>query len=255
MSEWSLKNKKAIVTGGTKGIGWAIVKEFLELGAEVLFTGRHSKELASLETEIRKKGRKAYTLAGDVKEAAHREMLAGWVRNHWNGQLHILVNNAGVNIRKPSIEYSPEDYGQVLGVNMIAPFELTRMLFPFLKMGKTGVVIHIASVAGSFDVATGAPYSMSKAAVIQMTKSLAAEWAIEGVRVNCVSPWFTLTPLTEGLLSNEAKLSAIISRTPMRRVARSEEIAAAVAFLAMDQASYITGQNLSVDGGASISKL
>jgi Tropinone reductase 1 len=104
-------------------------------------------------------------------------------------------------------------------------------------------------VAGSYDLQTGAPYGMAKAGLIQLTRNLAAEWAGYGVRVNTVSPWFTVTPLTKGYLSQADKLEKIKSRTPLNRVAQDDEIAAAVAFLAMDKASYITGQNLSVDGG------
>jgi Tropinone reductase 1 len=255
MCNWNLKNKKAVVTGGTKGIGKAIVQEFLELGAEVLFTARNSEESKLLQKEWQEKGWEASALPGDVNDRKHQMELRTWIKDHWNGTLDILVNNAGVNLRKPTAEYTADEYQHVLDTNLTAPFELTRTLFPFLQKRKGAGIINIASVAGSFDAGTGAPYGMSKAALIQLTKNLAKEWAHLGIRVNCVSPWFTQTPLTKDLLANQEKTAAIISRTPMRRVARPEEVAAAVAFMAMDKAAYITGQNISVDGGATINIL
>lgn len=114
-------------------------------------------------------------------------------------------------------------------------------------------VIHVASVAGTFDAQTGAPYGMSKAGLIQLSRNLAGEWADAPVRVNSVSPWFTETPMIFKLLDDPQKRAAILSRTPFGRVAKAEEIAAAVAFLAMDAAAFITGQKLTVDGGATAS--
>jgi Tropinone reductase 1 len=143
----------------------------------------------------------------------------------------------------------------VLEVNLIAPFELSRELYPLLKKSGSASLINISSVAGIMDAQTGAPYGMSKAGIIQLSRSLASEWAGSYIRVNTVSPWFTETPATIGILSNQEKLSHIVARTPQRRVAKDVEIAAAAAFLAMDKSSYITGQNIVVDGGTTISIL
>jgi tropinone reductase I len=182
--------------------------------------------------------------------------LSQWIETKW-GALDILVNNAGINIRKPTNDYNAGELQQVLETNLHAPFQLCRQLYPLLIKGDGASIINIASVAGSFDVQTGAPYGMSKAAVLQLTRNLANEWSSETttIRVNSVSPWFTETPLTAGLLSDSQKLEAIVSKTPLKRIAQPEEIAAAVAFLAMDKASYITGQNISVDGGITIRML
>jgi Tropinone reductase 1 len=254
MNNWNLRNKKAIVTGGSKGIGKAIVKELLGLGAEVLFTARQEHDLKSAHKEFENLGWKTHILCGHVQDSSHQNQIKKWIEDNW-GTLDILVNNAGMNIRKPSSEYSMEEYARVLDTNLTAPFELSRLLFSLLKKSGAGSVINIASVAGSFDALTGAPYGMSKAGLLQLTRNLAKEWARFNIRVNSVSPWFTETPLTSGLLSDEKKLRAIEARTPLGRVAKDAEIAAAVAFLALDKASFITGQNLSVDGGASISIL
>lgn len=252
MNNWNLENKFALVTGGSKGIGNAIIKELSDLGATVLFLARDEENNQRVLSTIGNE--KLNALAGDVTNNDFRKKVIAWIEDNW-GKLDILVNNAGVNIRKPSIEYSPDEYQRVLNVNLIAPFELIKELYPLLKKSGHASIINIASVAGSMDAQTGAPYGMSKAGIIQLSRSLAAEWASSRIRVNAVSPWFTETPATSGLLSNQERLAAIIARTPEKRVAKDVEIAAAVAFLGMDKSSYITGQNIIVDGGATSSIL
>lgn len=251
MKAWNLTGKTALVTGGSRGIGKAIVTELLGLGAEVVFTARGSVEVVTLEAELKAAYPGVSGLAADVSDAGHRKQMLEYVEQKW-GRLDILVNNAGVNIRKASNDYTSSEFMQVLDINLLAPFELCRALFPLLVKGKGASIVNVSSVAGSFDVQTGAPYGMSKAGLIQLSRNLANEWASHGIRVNTVSPWFTETPLTSGLLSNPDRLLAITSKTPLRRIAQSEEMAGAVAFLAMDKSSYITGHNLSVDGGATI---
>ncbi len=251
---WNLSQKKILITGGTKGIGRAAVIETLKLGAEVLFTARKANEVTSFEQELQDAGFAATGLVGDIADAANRQEVVNWIREHW-GTLDVLVNNAGMNIRKPTLEFTTEEYKKVLEVNLIAPFELSRSLHPLLVKGQHPAIINIASVAGFLDVQTGSPYAMSKAGLIQQTKNLATEWAKDGIRVNAVSPWFTETPLTEALLLNETKMQDVLSRTPLQRVARAEEMATIIAFLAMNASSYITGQNIIADGGMSATAL
>jgi len=248
MKNWNLENKKALVTGGSKGIGKAVVHELASLGAEVLFTGRNESDLLTAREELLNLGLETHFLQGAVTDAVHREAVNAWISARW-GKLDILVNNAGINFRKPSNEFTSEEYHFIVDTNLLAPFEFCRSLFPLLKNSGRASIINIASVAGSFDVHTGAPYGMAKAGLIQLSRNLAAEWAELDIRVNSVSPWYTETPLTKTFLAQVEKLDKIKSRTPLGRVAQAEEIATAVAFLAMDKASYITGQNLSVDGG------
>jgi len=248
MKKWDLENKKALVTGGSKGIGKAVVNELATLGAEVLFTGRNESDLLAAQQELLSRGLETHILPGAVTDAEHRGAVSAWIVANW-GRLDILVNNAGINFRKPSNEYTPEEYHRIIDTDLLAPFEFCRGLFPLLQKSGTASIINIASVAGSYDVQTGAPYGMAKGGLIQLSRNLAAEWAGQGIRVNSVSPWFTETPLTKALLSQAEKLDKIKSRTPLGRIAQDEEIAAAVAFLAMNKASYITGQDLSVDGG------
>jgi NAD(P)-dependent dehydrogenase (short-subunit alcohol dehydrogenase family) len=187
-------------------------------------------------------------VVADVSKAEGREWIHAALREQW-GRLDVLVNNVGMNIRKKMVEYVEEEYRQIFDVNLFATLELCRFCHPYLMLGSNASVINVASVAGSVDVGSGAPYGMTKAALIQLTRNLAAEWAENGIRVNAVSPWYTDTPLVESVLKNPARLQRIIDRTLLNRVAEAEEVAAAAAFLAMDKASYITGQNIVIDGG------
>ncbi len=249
MSSWDLQGKRALVTGGTKGIGKAIVRELLQLGAEVLFTARKVDEVAAVEEEFRQVGFLTHGKVADVTNSEDRNNVSEWIGENW-GSLDILVNNAGINIRKRSVEYTHEEYMQVLEIDLLAAFEFCRMFFSLLEKGSGASVINISSVAGTFDLYTGAPYGMAKAGLIQLSRSLAVEWAKHKIRVNTVSPWFTETPMVKGVMNDPKRFDAITSGTPLRRFADPAEIAAAVAFLAMDKSSYITGHNLTVDGGA-----
>ena len=247
---WNLQGKKALVTGGTKGIGLAIAKEFLELGAEVLVVARTTE---SIKGKV-KNSANLFTMDGDVTDATFRKSLIDRVTLNW-GKLDVLVNNVGTNIRKKFVEYTEEEYRKLFEVNLFSMVEISRLSHALLKKSNDASVINIASVAGSFDLQTGPPYGMTKAAIIQLTKHLAAEWAFDNIRVNCVSPWYIETPLTEAVLAQPERLKKILERTPLNRVGKPEEVANLVTYLAMDKASYITGQNIMVDGGLSVKGL
>lgn len=248
-SSWTLLNKKALVTGGTKGIGLAVTKELVGLGAEVLVVARNTTNLkAELPSEH------LFVLEGDVTDSSFRKIIIKTVNDRW-GKLDVLVNNVGTNIRKKFVEYTEEEYRRLFEINMFSMLDLTQQTFPLLKNSEGGSVINIASIAGSLDVQSGPPYGMTKAAIIQLSRHLAAEWAPHHIRVNSVSPWYIETPLTESVLSQPDRLEKILARTPMARVGQPEEVASLVAFLAMDKSSYITGQNIIVDGGMSVKGL
>jgi tropinone reductase I len=247
---WTLFNKKVLVTGGTKGIGLAITKEFLELGAEVLVVARDTK---TIQGRV-KNSSMLFTLQGDVSQPDFRTLLIKKVNENW-GKLDVLVNNVGTNIRKAFTEYTAEEFQHIFETNLFSLTDITRQAYPLLKKSGNASVINIASVAGSFDVKTGAPYGMTKSAIIQLSRNLAAEWAADKIRVNTVSPWYINTPLAGPILSQPDRLEKIIARTPLNRIGEPEEVASLVAYLAMDKASYITGQNIMVDGGMSIQGL
>ncbi len=247
---WTLQGKKALVTGGTKGIGLAITREFLEFGAEVLVVARNTK---TIQGKL-KHSANLFTLEGDLTDATVRKSLLKKISENW-GKLDILVNNVGTNVRKKFVDYTEEEYRQLFETNLFSMMELTRLCYPLLQKSQGASVINIASVAGLFDVMTGPPYGMTKAAIIQFTKHLAAEWSADRIRVNAISPWYIETPLTKPVLDQPDRLEKIIARTPMGRVGQPEEVASVATFLALDKASYITGQNILVDGGMSVKGL
>jgi tropinone reductase I len=247
MTTWQLTNKKALVTGGTKGIGLAVAYELASLGADVLVVAR--KDPGNLFN-----GKSVEVLEGDITDAPFRESVVQHIQSRW-GKLDILVNNVGTNIRKKMTEYTTDEFRKLFEINLFSMMDLTKNSCPLLKNSGQASVINIASVAGSFDIESGPPYGMTKAAIIQMTKNLAVEWAPFHIRVNTVSPWYIETPLTASVLSQPERLEKIIARTPMNRVGQPEEVAGLVAFLAMEKSSYITGQNIMVDGGMSVKGL
>lgn len=241
---WNLDNKTALVTGGTKGIGKAIVKEFLTLGANVIAIGRGQQAMDDLKNEI--SSEKLTCISADISRKDDIQNIVNSL-----DKLDILVNNVGMNIRKKYVDFEDEAFDKIVNTNLFSVYELTRKCYPLLKESK-GSVVSMASVAGMTHLKSGVIYGMTKAALIQFTRNIAVEWASDGIRVNAVSPWYIQTPLTEGVLSNPEFYAEVLSRTPLRRVGQPEEVAAAVAFFAMNKASYITGQNLAVDGGFTI---
>jgi tropinone reductase I len=251
---WNLKGQTAVITGGSKGIGRATVSEFIKLGAEVLYTGRNADAILKLEDEFTAEGHTVKGMVADVTKPEDRHKILNWAENNWKA-VTILVNNAGINIRKKALDFSEEEYRKVIETNLMSPFLLARELYPLLKKSKNGKIINVASAAATQDVGTGTPYAMSKAGLLQQTRSLAVEWARDNIRVNAVSPWYTRTPLTDSLLDDEKRREMILRRTPLNRIAEPEEIASIIAFLAMDESSFITGQTIVADGGMSVKAL
>ncbi len=233
---WSLKERNALVTGGTRGIGLAIAEQLRDLGANVMTVARTNADVC-----------------GDVTVAADRARIVAAARER--GPLHVLVHNAGTNVRGPLVGYDDATIERLITINLTAPLLLSRDLHPLLRDAHGASVIHIGSVAGQTALPTGVAYAAAKAGLAQAARTLALEWASDGIRVNTVAPWYTRTPLVEPVLADPARLAAIIDRTPLGRIAEPAEIAAVVAFLAMPAASYVTGQSLAVDGGMTIQGL
>ena len=245
---WSLEGQCALVTGASRGIGVAIAGALAERGAEVWMMARDVSRLDAAVDDLRAQGRHAHGVAGDVGNAADRARALSAVGN----RLDILVNNAGFNQRKSALDYSSGEVAAILETNLHAAFELARAAWPQLEASGHASIVNISSVAGLTHLRTGVPYAMSKAALNQMTRNLAVEWAADGIRVNAIAPWYIDTPLAAQVLSDPDYRAAVLARTPMNRIGRSDEIAATAAFLCMPAAGYITGQVIAVDGGFTI---
>jgi len=249
-SRWRLDGARAVVTGGTKGIGLAVVHELLGLGARVTAVARGEAVLDETLASAASHGL-FHVVHADVSSPAGCDAVVARLPTGWD-QVEILVNNVGTNIRKPSLDFSEDEYQRVMDTNLTSAWEITRLLHPRLKASGRGAIVNIGSVAGLRAVGSGAVYAMSKAALAHLTRYLSAEWAADGIRVNMVAPWYTKTPLAAPVLDQPDVLAGIVARTPLGRVASPEEIAAVVAFLCLPAASYVTGQEIAVDGGFSV---
>lgn len=246
---WSLVGQNALVTGGTKGIGKAIAKELAQLGAKVFICARTQADVDACVEEWTREGLSISGTAADVNVEEDRSALIEKVSATFGGVLHILVNNVGTSVRRATAEYSAEEFRRVMSVNFDSIFYLSQLAYPLLKEAKRSSVINIGSVAGVTAIKSGTPYAASKAAMHKLTQNLGCEWAKDGVRVNCVAPWYTETPLAAPVLTDKVKMAEILGRTPMGRIAQPEEVSGLVAFLCMAPASYITSQVICVDGG------
>jgi Tropinone reductase 1 len=251
---WTLEGNTALVTGGTKGMGRAIVESFMSWGAEVFFVARNGKDIARMERELKDHPMSCHGIRADVSEHDNRKEIVDFVNKRVQ-KLDILVNNAGTNIRQKMEDYSEEQFKLIMDTNFTAAFDLSKQLLPLLKASGKASVVFNSSVAGVNHMRTGSVYGASKAAMIQLTKNLAVEWAEHGIRVNAVAPFYIMTPLVENILANPEFLQEIHKRTPMGRVGEPQEVADVVTFLCMPAASYITGQSIAVDGGFSVNML
>lgn len=243
-----LKNKVAIITGGTRGIGYAIAKKFLENNAKVVILGSReesvTKALESLKKENPKYKVQGYyptlTIASDVREVFNK------VKSEF-GQIDILINNAGLSSKTPLEKYTDEELENIIDVNIKAVFTCSKEAIPFLKETK-GVIINTSSMVSLYGQPSGVLYPTSKFAVNGLTKSLARELGPSGIRVNAVAPGITETDMVKSL--PKEMIEPLIKSIPLGRIGTPEDVANAFLYLASPMASYVTGEILSVDGAA-----
>jgi glucose 1-dehydrogenase len=255
-----LKDKNVLVTGGTSGIGQAIAVRFAEYGANVAINFRRSADEAE-ETEekvhaclaqVRQTGLRDVLVRGDV--AQEDEVVAMFESTADQlGGLDVLINNAGIQISRPSHELSAADFDRVLAVNLRGAFLCAReAITRFLGTGNGGAIVNISSVHQLIPKPSYLGYSASKGGMQNLTRTLALEYAAQGIRVNAIGPGATITPINRAWVDDPVKREMVESHIPMRQAGTADEMAGVTCFLASDDAAYITGQTLFVDGGLTL---
>ncbi|XP_019162937.1 PREDICTED: tropinone reductase homolog At5g06060-like [Ipomoea nil] len=251
-SRWSLEGKTALVSGGTKGIGASIVEELAGFGAAVHTCSRNQTELDEKLREWQAKGFKVTGSVCDLSSREQRVELIETVSSVFNGKLNILVNNAAMSRMRLAKDYNPEEFSDIIETNLEAPYHLSQLCYPLHKASGNASIVFISSMAGATALPALSVYGSAKAAINQLTKYLACEWANDGIRVNTVSPWAVKTTMMtrEDIEETTQELyGPIMVRTPLKPVAEADEISPLVAFFCLPAASHITGQVVQIDGG------
>jgi NAD(P)-dependent dehydrogenase (short-subunit alcohol dehydrogenase family) len=247
-SLFSLDGKTAVVIGGTTGIGHAISLGLADAGADVVVSSRRAAEVAKTADEIEAKGRKTLRISSDVRDLKSLELLRDEAINTF-GKVDILFNCAGITKRAPTLDFPEETWSDILEINLTGTLRGCQVFGKHMLERKYGRIINMASLStfvGLFEVAA---YGASKAAVGSLTKTLAVEWSRHGVLVNAIAPGLFRTALNATLLDGTDRGREFLTRTPMGRFGKTEELVGAAVFLASDAAGFVTGEIIVVDGG------
>ena len=248
-SFFDLTGKKALVTGGAKGLGLAITTALIKAGASVYITGRDE---TALQQAVASLGHQCVYGVSDLSAIENLPAFADNLEKDF-GAIDILVNNAGINLKKDFLELTDEDFDRIIKTNQYAVFSLTREIAKKMVPRGRGAIVMISSMASQYGIPKVVAYSASKSAVEGMTRAMAVELSPLGVRVNCIAPGFIATEMSAKALNNDKeRLQKVLSRTPMAKLGQPSDIGNAVVYLCSDEAAYVTGVVLPVDGGNSI---
>jgi NAD(P)-dependent dehydrogenase (short-subunit alcohol dehydrogenase family) len=250
LDRFSLAGRSALVTGGNSGIGEAMALALAQAGATVVLVARRPSPLAATAARFASAGHVAHAVACDVtdREALVRGVVEARERA---GHIDILVNAAGVNLRQPFPEVTPEAWDEQIAVHLGAPFFLTQQLAPAMKERGWGRIINVASLQSWRAFPNSAPYGAGKGGIVQLTRAIAEAWSAHGITCNAIAPGFFPTALTAPVFADKARAAANAAQTMIGRNGDLEDLAGATVFFASDASRYVTGQTLAVDGGFS----
>ena len=247
---FDLTRQTALVTGASRGLGQHFARALAKAGADLVLTSRRREDLSPFVAEIEAMGRRAVPLELDVRDQGSIERMAAAAESAC-GQIHILVNNAGCNVRKPALDVTWEDWNLVLDTNLRGSFFVAQQMARGMVRYRYGRIINIGSVTSVFGYAGLGPYGASRGGIRQLTMSLADDWGRHGITVNCLAPGWFHTQQNSVLYENKEWVNYLIDRIPVKRPGEPRDLEGAIVFLASESSRYITGQMLLVDGGIS----
>ena len=247
LDKFSLKGKVALVTGGGRGLGKGIALGLAGAGADVVIAARSAGELAETVKELKDLGTDSASYQVDLLNVAEIKSMVDWVAEKY-GALDILVNGAGINVRKPTVEMTEADWDRVLGVNLKSVFFASQAAGKVMLQQGKGRIINIASLSAIIGIPTIIPYCSSKGGLVQMTKGMAVEWAPK-INVNAIGPGYFRTAMTEDLFLREDWEQNALRRIPQGKTGSPSDLAGAAVYLASEASAYVTGQVIYVDGG------